>query len=83
MLHRPDIVVMDEATAALDPQSQERMMRLVLDQLPDSTLISVGHRVELEEFHTRKLVLEYRKDGARLTRRCRADSVGPCGGCRE
>jgi len=68
LIHRPDIIVMDEATAALDPQSQERMMRLVLEQLPESTLISVGHRVELEAFHTRKLVLEYRKDGARLVK---------------
>jgi putative ATP-binding cassette transporter len=68
LVHRPDIIVMDEATAALDPPSQEMVMRLVLDQLPDATLISVGHRVELEQFHTRRLVLEYRKDGARLVK---------------
>ncbi len=68
LIHRPDIVVMDEATAALDPQSQERMMRLVLDQLPEATVISVGHRVELEAFHQRRLVLEYRQDGARLVK---------------
>jgi putative ATP-binding cassette transporter len=68
LVHRPDIIVMDEATAALDPPSQETLMRLVLDQLPDATLISVGHRVELEQFHTRRLVLEYRKDGARLVK---------------
>src|SRR5581483_11711982 len=67
-IHRPDIIVMDEATAALDPPSQEMVMRLVLDQLPDATVISVGHRVELEAFHTRRLVLEYRKDGARLVK---------------
>ena len=68
LVHRPDIIVMDEATAALDPPSQEMLMRLVLDQLPEATLISVGHRVELEQFHTRRLVLEYRKDGARLVK---------------
>jgi putative ATP-binding cassette transporter len=68
LVHRPDIIVMDEATAALDPPSQEMVMRLVLAQLPDATLISVGHRVELEQFHTRRLVLEYRKDGARLVK---------------
>lgn len=66
LLQKPDILVMDEATAALDPASQEYVMRLVLNQLPDVTLISVGHRPELEEFHLRKLVLEYRSDGARL-----------------
>jgi vitamin B12/bleomycin/antimicrobial peptide transport system ATP-binding/permease protein len=68
LIHRPDILVMDEATAALDPASQERLMRLVLERLPEATIISVGHRVELEAFHTRKLVLEYRPEGARLAR---------------
>jgi putative ATP-binding cassette transporter len=66
LIHRPDIVVMDEATAALDPQSQEHLMRLILERLPDATVVSVGHRPELEAFHSRKLVLEYHPEGARL-----------------
>ena len=66
LLQRPDTIVMDEATAALDLLSQEQLMRLLLERLPDATVISVGHRPELEAFHTRKLVLEYRADGARL-----------------
>jgi vitamin B12/bleomycin/antimicrobial peptide transport system ATP-binding/permease protein len=66
LLQRPDTIVMDEATAALDPLSQEELMRLLLERLPDATVISVGHRAELEAFHTRKLVLEYHADGARL-----------------
>ena len=57
---------MDEATAALDPVSQDQLMRLVLERLPDATIVSVGHRAELEAFHTRKLVLEYHPEGARL-----------------
>jgi putative ATP-binding cassette transporter len=68
LIQRPDIIVMDEATAALDLLGEERLMRLVLERLPDATVISVGHRAELEAFHTRKLVLEYRADGARLVR---------------
>jgi vitamin B12/bleomycin/antimicrobial peptide transport system ATP-binding/permease protein len=66
LIQRPETIIMDEATAALDPQGQEQMMRLLLERLPDATVISVGHRPELEAFHTRKLVLEYRADGARL-----------------
>jgi len=42
------------------------LMRLVLERLPTATLVSVAHRVELEAFHTRKLVLEYAEEGARL-----------------
>jgi len=66
LIQRPEIIVMDEATAALDPLGQEELMRLLLERLPEATVISVGHRAELEAFHTRKLVLEYRAGGARL-----------------
>jgi vitamin B12/bleomycin/antimicrobial peptide transport system ATP-binding/permease protein len=68
LIQRPITIVMDEATAALDPLSQQQLMQLVLERLPEATVISVGHRAELEAFHTRKLVLEYHPDGARLVR---------------
>jgi putative ATP-binding cassette transporter len=32
--------------------------------LPQATLISVGHRVELEAFHSRKVTIARRVDGA-------------------
>jgi putative ATP-binding cassette transporter len=66
LLQRPGLIVMDEATAALDPLSQDELMQLVLERLPDTTIVSVAHRVELEAYHTRKLLLEYRPEGARL-----------------
>jgi vitamin B12/bleomycin/antimicrobial peptide transport system ATP-binding/permease protein len=66
LIHRPHTIVMDEATAALDSLNQEQLMRLVLERLPEATIVSVGHRAELEAFHTRKLVLEYHPEGARL-----------------
>jgi putative ATP-binding cassette transporter len=66
LIHRPHLIVMDEATAALDPLSQDQLMHLILERLPDATMVSVGHRAELEAFHTRKLVLEYHPEGARL-----------------
>jgi putative ATP-binding cassette transporter len=67
LLHKPDIVVLDEATAALDPKSQVKLMELLVDR-PDLTLLSVGHRPELEAFHTRKIELERRYGGAKLVR---------------
>jgi len=66
LLQRPSLIVMDEATAALDPLSQDGLMQLVLERLPRTTIVSVAHRVELEAYHTRKLMLEYQPDGARL-----------------
>jgi putative ATP-binding cassette transporter len=53
----PDVVIMDEATAALDAASQDAMMELFREELGHVTLISVGHRVELEDYHDRKLTL--------------------------
>jgi putative ATP-binding cassette transporter len=68
LVHKPDILVMDEATSALDPPSQEHLMKLIQERLPKMTIISVGHRPELEAFHERKLVLEARQEGAKLVR---------------
>jgi putative ATP-binding cassette transporter len=65
-IQKPDIIVMDEATSALDPDTQDRLMRRISERLPDAAMISVGHRPELEAFHNRRLVLERRKEGARL-----------------
>ena len=66
LLHNPDIVVLDEATSALDEKSQDKMMDLVTRELPNATIVSVAHRAELEAFHSRKIVLERRKGGAKL-----------------
>jgi putative ATP-binding cassette transporter len=66
LLHRPDIVVLDEATSALDPKSQDRLMGLLSSELPHATVISVGHRPELEAFHSRKILLERRRGAARF-----------------
>jgi vitamin B12/bleomycin/antimicrobial peptide transport system ATP-binding/permease protein len=66
LLHNPDIVVLDEATSALDEKSQDKMMEMVTSGLPKATILSVAHRAELEAFHSRKIVLERRKGGARL-----------------
>jgi vitamin B12/bleomycin/antimicrobial peptide transport system ATP-binding/permease protein len=66
LLHRPDIIVLDEATSALDAIGQDKMMQLLHDELKEATVISVAHRAELEEFHSRKITLERGKGGAKL-----------------
>lgn len=68
ILHRPDVVVLDEATSALDPPSQDGLMNLLTKELHATTIVSVGHRPELEAFHSRKVVLERREGGARFVR---------------
>jgi hypothetical protein len=39
---------------------------IVIKELPKATIVSVAHRVELEAFHSRKIVLERRKGVAKL-----------------
>jgi vitamin B12/bleomycin/antimicrobial peptide transport system ATP-binding/permease protein len=66
LLHTPDIIVLDEATSALDEKSQDKMMEMLIHELPKVTIISVAHRAELEAFHSRKITLERREGGAKL-----------------
>ena len=66
MILRPDIIVLDESTAAMDPPAQDRLMTLLSQECKDATIVSIGHRPELARFHQRKLVLEPGTSGARL-----------------
>jgi putative ATP-binding cassette transporter len=68
LLHRPRWIFMDEATAALDEANQDAMMQLVLDELPEAALVSIGHRPGLSAFHTRTLTLVRAEGGARFSR---------------
>ena len=65
-LHRPDIIVLDEATAALDSQSEDRLMELLSQEFKHATVVSVGHRSELEALHGRKIILQRGRRGAKL-----------------
>jgi putative ATP-binding cassette transporter len=66
LIHKPHVIVMDEATAALDKDSQAELMQLIQKKLPETTIISVAHRPELEAFHDRKITLEHKPGGARI-----------------
>ena len=63
MLHKPAWLFMDEATSALDETTEAALYRLLAERLPHSTVVSIGHRANLRQFHRRRL--EIRTDGAR------------------
>jgi putative ATP-binding cassette transporter len=67
LIQKPNIIIMDEATSALDEDSQDELLGLVAEDLDQATVISVGHRPALEAFHDRKITLERRPAGARMT----------------
>ena len=57
LVHKPDWIFMDEATSALDETGQENIMKLLIEELPETSIVSIGHRPGLEVFHTRELTL--------------------------
>ena len=66
LVHKPDWIFMDEATSALDEAGQENIMKLLIEELPETSIVSIGHRPGLEVFHTRELTLVPGEAGARL-----------------
>lgn len=66
LVHKPDWIFMDEATSALDEAGQENVMKLLIEELPETSVVSIGHRPGLEAFHTRELTLVPGADGTRL-----------------
>jgi len=57
LLHVPQYLFLDEATASLDEPSEARLYRLLADSLPDTTIISIGHRSTLQAFHQQSVAL--------------------------
>lgn len=57
LLHKPRFLFLDEATASLDEPSEAALYRLLQTRLPDTTLVSIGHRSTLEPLHQRKVAL--------------------------
>jgi putative ATP-binding cassette transporter len=66
LLHSPAWIFLDEATSALDELSQRRVMSIFDRELHDATVVSIGHRPGLEQFHTRVLHLVRTPLGAKL-----------------
>ena len=57
LLNRPQWIFLQEAFDALDPADEERMLRLIGEQCPDATLVTVSHRSD-ETNHRRRLALQ-------------------------
>lgn len=55
LLHAPRYLFLDEATASLDEPSEAALYKLLAEKLPDTTIVSIGHRSTLEAFHQRNI----------------------------
>ena len=53
LLQKPHWLFLDEATAALDEGSEAELYRLLIERLPGTAIVSIGHRSSLVQFHAR------------------------------
>ncbi len=76
LLLQPDFLFLDEATASLDEASEARLYQLLIDKLPHTTLVSIGHRTTLEAFHRRNVKLVPDGNRFRIQERAAAAAAG-------
>lgn len=57
ILLAPDWLFLDEATASLDEASERQAYELLKRRLPDTTIVSVGHRSSLRGLHSRSVYI--------------------------
>ncbi len=57
VLHAPQFLFLDEATASLDEPSEAELYRLLREKLPETTIVSIGHRSTLDALHERRVAL--------------------------
>ena len=75
LLHAPQYLFLDEATASLDEPSEAALYRLLEAKLPATTIVSIGHRSTLDAFHQRNVRLA--RDGDRFVLQDAAERVRP------
>jgi putative ATP-binding cassette transporter len=71
LLAKPDWLFLDEATAALDEATEKAIYELLAERLPETTLVSIGHRSTLREFHARRIEMQPGADGVFTPREVR------------
>jgi len=62
LLHAPDYLFLDEATASLDEPAEAALYQLLEQRLAAATIVSIGHRATLAAFHRRRLAFNREGD---------------------
>jgi putative ATP-binding cassette transporter len=57
LVQKPEWLFLDEATSAVDEETEARLYSLLRERLPGTAVVSVGHRNTLRAFHGRRLVV--------------------------
>ncbi len=57
LLAKPDWLFLDEATASLDEPMEAMVYGIIAEQLPDTTVVSIGHRSTLVAMHDHQVAM--------------------------
>lgn len=63
LLQRPQLILLDEATAALDETTETELYQLIRRELPQAIIISIGHRCTLHALHDHHIQLHSSHNG--------------------
>jgi putative ATP-binding cassette transporter len=57
LVFKPDWLFLDEATASLDDANEASVYKALKERLPTTTVVSIGHRPALRQWHQRHIEL--------------------------
>ena len=77
LLHAPDYLFLDEATASLDEAAESTLYHLLQQRLSHATIVSIGHRSTLSAFHERQLTFARHGDHSVLDEKMLASAPTP------
>ena len=63
ILEKPDWLFLDEATSALDEKLEAEIYHVLTEVLPNTTIVSIGHRSTLIALHRRHIEMELGEGG--------------------
>ena len=83
LLHSPDWIFMEEATDALTPDAEVQILKMLMRELPQATILTIGYHTCLSAFHARTIIPADRRRAERTSespgvkRGPRADRLTP------
>ena len=76
LLAKPDWLFLDEATASLDEKLEGEIYATIESSLPETRIVSIGHRSTLREMHDEIVVMQPNEDGTFSPRATARETLG-------
>ena len=67
LLHSPDWIFIEEATDSLSPEAETQIFNMLISELPEATLLTIGYHNCLTAFHNRTIIPAERRQAQRTS----------------